>query len=232
MNPEDRILVAIMNSPRDLAVARDQGWYRLPQKSAPKGIHAEYLAFYFGRAFGEQKWAIHYYARKLGHELVRRRDLLPDEPDHPRADDLYFKVQLGPLLQLERPIVSLRWRRISFIYTTWDRFADASEINDLYVEGEPYVDRLYYALREAGIAPERHYQIQEEGVQYEVDLAIPCRSGTVTVVVGNRPRPASALHFDPKQVTDDPSGCASLVVDRIDRRGGEHSAARNAKGPP
>ncbi len=232
MNPEDRVLVAIMNLPRDLAFARDHGWYRLPQKSAPKGIHAEYLAFYFGRAFGEQKWAIHYYARMLGHELVRRLDLLPDEPDHRRADDLYYKVQLGPLLRLERPIVSLRWRRISFIHTTWDRFMDASEINDLYVEGEPYVDRLYYALREAGITPERHYRTQEEGVQYEVDMAIPCRSGTVMVVIGNRPRPASALRFDPKQVIHDPSGCASLVVDRINQCGGEHARVRNAKGPP
>lgn len=225
MNPEDRILVAIMNLPRDLTFARDQGWYRLPQKKAPKGIHAEYLAFYFGRAFGEQKWAIHYYARKLGHELVRRRELLPDEPDHRRADDLYYKVQLGPLIQLERPIVSLRWRRISFIHTTWDRFVDASEINDLFVEGEPYVDRLYYALREAGVTPERHYRIQEGGVRYEVDMAVPCRSGVVTVVIGNRPRPASALHFDPKQVIDDLSRCASLVVDQVDRCGGERSAA-------
>jgi hypothetical protein len=225
MNPEDRILVAIMNLPRDLALARDQGWYRLPQRRAPKGIHAEYLAFYFGRAFGEQKWAIHYYARKLGHELLRRRNLLPDEPDHPRADHLYYKVQLGPLLQLERPIVSLRWRRISFIHTTWDRFADASEINDLYVEGEPYVDRLYYALREAGITPERHYQIRDKGVKYEVDMAIPCYSGTVTVVIGGRPRPPSALHFDPAQVIDHPSRCASLVVDQVSRCGGEISAA-------
>jgi hypothetical protein len=230
MNPEDRILVAIMNLPRDLAFARDQGWYRIPQKRAPKGIHAEYLAFYFGRAFGEQKWAIHYYARKLGHELVCRRDLLPDEPDHPRADDLYYKVQLGPLLPLERPIVSLRWRRVSFIHTTWDRFVDASEINDLYVEGEPYVDRLYYALREAGVTPERHYRIQDQGVQYEVDMAIPCRSGTVTVVIGNRPRPASALHLDPKQVIDNPSRCASLVLDRINRCGGEYSASGKRRG--
>jgi hypothetical protein len=230
MNPEDRILVAIMNLPRDLALARDQGWYRLPQRRAPKGIHVEYLAFYFGRAFGEQKWAIHYYARKLGHELVSRRDLLPDEPDHRRADDLYYKVQLGPLIQLERPIVSLRWRRISFIHTTWDRFVDASEINDLYIEGEPYVDRLYYALREAGITPERDYRIRDQGVPFEVDMAIPCLSGTVTVVIGDRPGPASALHFDPTQLIDDPSQCASQVVDRVMEWGGETRAAGKKRG--
>jgi hypothetical protein len=49
---------------------------------------------------------------------------------------------------LERPIVSLRWRRVTFIHTTWDRFQDAREINDLFVEGEPYVDRRYAILRD------------------------------------------------------------------------------------
>ena len=227
MYPEDRVLVAIMTSPRDFVFARDHGWYRIPQKRAPKGVYAEYLAFYFNRAFGEQKWAIHYYGRKLGHELVRRRDLLPDELDHSRADELYYKVQLEPLRQLDRPIVSLRWRRISFIHTTWDRFADATEINDLFVEGESYVDRLYYALREAGIFPEREYQIQEGGVPYQVDLFIPCQAGTVSVMIGDRHGPESALYFAPGQVVGDPIGCASLVDDWINRFGGEsHVAGR------
>jgi hypothetical protein len=54
---------------------------------------------------------------------------------------LYYKVQLGPVQQLERPIVSLRWRRITFIHTTWDRLHDAREINDLLVEGGSYAAR-------------------------------------------------------------------------------------------
>jgi hypothetical protein len=62
-----------------------------------------------------------------GHELVRRRDLLPDEPDHPRADEGYYKLQLGPLKQLELPIYSLRWRRITFIEISWDRFTAATD---------------------------------------------------------------------------------------------------------
>lgn len=228
--PEDRVLVAIMNAPADLVLAREEGWYRIPQKKAPKGIHAEYVAFYFGRAFGQQKWAIHYYARRVGHELVHRRELLPDEPDHPRAHELYFKVQLGPLLQLERPIVSLRWRRIDFIHTTWDRFVEASEINDLYVEGEPYVDRLYYALREAGVTPERDYRMQDEGIEYRVDMAIPCQSCLLTVVIGNRPRPASSMLFSPGRVVSEPSKCAALVIERISQCGGERAVEEKSKG--
>lgn len=220
MNPEDRVLVAVMTSPRDLAVARDEGWYRIPKKRAPKGIHAEYLAFYFNRAFGDQKWAIHWYARIMGHELVRRRDLPLSEPDHPRANQLYYKMQLGPLKRLERPIVSLRWRRVTFIHTTWDRFLEATEINDLFVEGAPYVDRLFYALREAGIFPEREYRVREGGSHYRVDLYVPCQAGAVAVVVGDRPAPATALRLAPNKVADDVTGCAVLVRDWVERQGG------------
>ncbi len=220
MYPEDRVLVAIVASPRDFEIIRDEGWYRIPQKRAPKGVHAECLAFYFGRSFGDRKWAIHYFATQMGHELVRRRDIFPAEADHPRAEALYYKVQLGPLQRLERPIVSLRWRRISFIHTTWDRFVDAAEISDLFIEGEPYVDRLYYALREAGIFPERGYAVGEGGVQYAVDLVVPCQSGTVEVVVGDRQGPASCLRLDRDQVAKDPIGCVRQVEALVDLLGG------------
>jgi hypothetical protein len=128
---------------------------------APKGLYAEYIAFYFGSKFGNQKWAIHYYARNLGHELTTRRSLIPGQPDHKRADDLYYKVQLGPLILRPNPIVSMRWRRVTFIHTTWDRFQDAAEINDLLVEGDPYVDRIYATLKERDEQAEREYHVKE-----------------------------------------------------------------------
>lgn len=149
MYPEDRVLVALINRPKDFEIARERGWYRVPEKKAPRGVFFEYVAFYFTAAFGEEKYAVHYYARRLGHELVTRRELLPDEPDHPRADESYYKLQLGPLQRREPPIISLHWRRITFIHTTWDRFQAAKEIHDLFVEDEEFVDRLYHALRES-----------------------------------------------------------------------------------
>ena len=220
MHPEDRVLVAILTSPRDFELVRHEGWYRIPQKRMPQGVLAEYLALYFNRAFGDQKWAVHYYGRIMGHELARRRDLFPAELDHPRADDLYYKVQLGPLQQLQRPIISLRWRRISFIHTTWDRFVDASEINDLYVEGEPYVDRLFYALHEAGIYPEREYRIGEGRTFYVVDMMVPCQGGLLPIVVGEQEGPPDALYLSSEQVTDDPAGCARVIRERIEQYGG------------
>jgi hypothetical protein len=148
IQPDDRVLVAYVPHPRDFELMQSQGWYRLPHKHAPKGLHAEFVAFYFGRTFGDQKWAIHYYAANRGHELVRRIDLLPNEPHHPRAQEAYVKLQLGPLVRLAEPIVSLRWRRILFLHTTGDRFRAAREIRDLVIRGDGYSDREFVALRE------------------------------------------------------------------------------------
>jgi hypothetical protein len=206
----DRVLVAIMNNPRDFEIARDEGWYRIPRAHAPVGVtEAAVLAFYFTRAFSDDKWSIRWYMAIRGHELVRRRDLFPAELDHPRADEPYYKLQLGPLMELELPIHSLRWRRITFIETSWDRFTAAEEINDLYVSG---ADGLYVTLKDAGFWPEREFEIREAADVYTVDLAIPCHDGIVAIAVGDRPAPAGALRA--------PS--LEMVRQAIADLGGEH----------
>ncbi len=194
MYPEDRVLVTYMPDPADLQIAEREGWYRLPEKHAPKGLHAEYFAFYFGRNFGERKWAIHCYARQQGYELVRRRDLFPDYPDHPRAAELYYKVSLGPLQWLDEPIISLRWRRITFMHTTWDRFQDAREINDLFIEGGEYVDRLYATLKERGIQAERNLSVKEGGSEYIVPLSVFTSEGRIDLREEDLPGDDRALN--------------------------------------
>ena len=190
-HPADRVLVAIMNNPRDFEIARDEGWYRIPAQRAPfSATEAAVLAFYFTKAFGEQKWSVRWYAPIRGHELVRRRDLFPEELDHPRAGEAYLKLQLGPLLALEHPIPSLRWRRITFIESSWDRFTAAEEVNDLYASG---ADGLYVTLKESGLFPEREFSLREGAAEYVVDLAIPCRQGIVAIALGDRAAPARAL---------------------------------------
>ncbi|MDY6877492.1 MAG: hypothetical protein SWK90_15005 [Chloroflexota bacterium] len=207
----DRVLVAIMNNRRDFEIARDNGWYRIPQKHAPRSTtEAAALAFYFTQAFGDEKWSIRWYGAVRGHELVRRRDLFPKEPDHPRANDPYYKLQLGPLMQLELAIHSLRWRRITFIETSWDRFTAAEEINDLYASG---ADGLYVTLKDEGFWPEREFELREGGVEYTVGLAIPCREGTVAIAVGDRPAPPAALR--------EPN--LEAVRRAVERLGGEQS---------
>jgi hypothetical protein len=106
---------------------------------------------YYTKVFKDDKWAIHYYAPIEGHELVARRDLIPSEPDHPRAGQWYHKLQLGPLEHKLPPIVSHRWRRVTFIVTSGDRFMNALEINDLFEQESP-AGQLYVKLKEMGIA--------------------------------------------------------------------------------
>ncbi len=145
--PEDLVLVAIMTEPRDFEIARVLGWYRIPVASAPKTLLVDWIAFYLTSAFGDEKWSIRYLARVKGHELVRRREMLRDERDHLRADEPYFKIQLGPLVRLTKPIPSQRWRRFTFLYTTGERLVSAHEIKDLRVPSSRARDLL---LRERG----------------------------------------------------------------------------------
>ncbi|GAB4265003.1 MAG: hypothetical protein Kow0080_04730 [Candidatus Promineifilaceae bacterium] len=176
----------------DFATIQNEHWYRIPQKYAPKGLYAEYFAFYFGSAFGSEKWAIHYYAPRLGHELVTRQALFPDQPNHPRVNWLYYKVQLGPVVRLKRPIISMRLRRVTFIHTTWDRFQDAVEINDLHVTGGHYVDRLFATLKERGLAVEHGYRSSEEG-EHGDGLTVLCENGRIPIPIYTIPKTENGI---------------------------------------
>lgn len=150
------ILIALAPSPRDLEIARLLGWYRVPLRSAPKVINVDYIAFYQSAAFGpERRWQIETIAEVRGHELTTRAELLRDEPDHPRALEEYYKVQLGPLAILPRPIVAGRWRRITFLYTTGELFRAARSVNELVVKSE---DReiLWRSLRERALSSSQY----------------------------------------------------------------------------
>jgi hypothetical protein len=185
MNPDDVVLVALVNRLRDFELAASEHWYRIPARHAPKFFSgAQYLAFYFASAFRDMKWSISEYAPVRGHELVRRRDLLPEEPDHPHADELYYKMQIGTLMRREPPIPSKRGRRILFLWTTWEKFCAATEINDLFHKG-PGQDRLWDALKQSKLDVERDMIVREGHSRYRIDFLIFCPKGQVAISIGN-----------------------------------------------
>ncbi len=145
--PTALILVAVMNNPRDLEIARLLGWYRIPLRSAPKVIAVDYLAFYQTGAFDAEKWCIQFVAPVRGHELTTRAELLRDETDHPNANLEYYKIELGPLASLPQPILAKSWRRITFFYTTGEYLLAAKTVNDLIVHTDER-RLLWQALRE------------------------------------------------------------------------------------
>jgi hypothetical protein len=169
--PDERVLVAVVPSPADWARIREEHWYRIPVSRAPRQLAVQYLAFYHTARFPELRWQIHYYAPVLRYNVLSRRELLPDEPDHPRADALYYRVELGPLMPLPHPVPSLKVRRITFISTTLRRLLGAREIAELWPR-ETARDRLWRALQMREIDARRNYTIREGEVAYRTDLAV------------------------------------------------------------
>jgi len=145
---DDLVLVALCKTPRDLEICRLLGWYRIPLASAPKTLRVDWLALFLPAAFGAERWSVRHLAQVRGYELRRRDELFLDEPDHPRAGEPYYRVDLGPLQSLPRPIPARRWRRIAFLYTTGERLLTADDVRDLRVPLTHTDDRLWRLLRE------------------------------------------------------------------------------------
>lgn len=173
------VLVGIVTRKKDWAILKEEGWYRIPVKSAPVQLERiRYLAFYQTKVFDAEKWAVNYYARVKEIKTVRRIELLPDEPNHPRAQEWYYRIAIYELRRLPHPIPSRRWRRIIFIPTTLERLLRAKEINELY-HTSPIEEKLYRALERAGLAPERQFYVGKGG--YLLDLAVFCKMGKIDV---------------------------------------------------
>lgn len=182
--PGGDLLVAILNEPRDLHFVRDDHWYRIPVESVHKFLKGRWpprwLAFYQTKIFEEEAYSIRYYAEVRDIRRVSRRQLFPGEPDGKKSDRLYHQLRLGPLQLLATPIFSRRWRRIVFIPTTWEKFSNAVEINDLY-DGSPLEDHLWAALKRRHIPAERQEYVTAGGQDYALDFAVYCARGNIDI---------------------------------------------------
>ena len=131
----DRVLIVIMNNLRDMEIARQRHWYRIPADQAAKLFEIEqppqWLAFYQTKVFGVEAFAIHTYAQVQRVTQVSRSNLFPDEPAHANCHKLYYKLELSDLQRLPRPIPSLRLRRITFISTTLEHLQTAADVSEL-----------------------------------------------------------------------------------------------------
>jgi hypothetical protein len=235
---EAPVLVVVLNDGADLARARDEGWYRIPLAHAPRRIAADYLAFYQTGAFPpEERWAVRWLAPVRGYSTEKRRELIPAEPNHPRADERYHRIDLGALEALPHAIPSRRLRRITFIATTLARLLAAEEINDLWIKSSAQ-ERLWTALKQAGVEAEREYPLREDHPHDVADFALLCRDGQVAIFVEGGPRGPEAVHEVPPpdyflisggwqpvritqaEVTADPAGCTARLLTLIASLGG------------
>lgn len=177
-SPDALVLIAVTPAPRDLEIARLLGWYRIPLRHAPKVLSVDYLAFYQTGAFGEEhRWRIECCAQVRGHELVTRAELFHDEPDHPRAKEEYFKLALGPVQMLPKPILAESWKRLTFLYSTGELLTSARIVGDLVVKSEERLI-LWRSLRERAMNSGQYHC--EELPEFELDPALLAMLGALT----------------------------------------------------
>jgi hypothetical protein len=168
----DLVLVCVLPAPRDFEIARLLGWYRIPLRTAPKVVAVDRLAFYQPSSFGESGGRIEFTAPVRGHELTTRGELLKDEADHPRAVEEYYKIQLGGLERLSRPIMADQWKRLTFLYTTGEYLQNAHTLNDLVVSSDERAV-LWRSLRERALNSQLYKtSLPEADVPAEVLIAL------------------------------------------------------------
>ena len=129
-------LVVIVNNQADWQRVEHEGWYRIPKRSAPLPLAADVLAFYFTSSFGDSGCSVACFAPVQGYRLARRSELMPEQSSHPRAGDWYYRIALGAVRRLERPIRSRRLRQITFIPTTLEALSAAADVSELWRAGE------------------------------------------------------------------------------------------------
>jgi hypothetical protein len=147
MQPTDLIIIALLPHPADLERAQ-AGWYRVPVAAAPAALHeAKAMALYQPRRFGAEGLQVAWWAPIQQIETCLRRDLLPDEPTHPRADEAYLRVNLQPLQPRDPPLRANKARRLLFAPVLWGDFCNATTLDDLFQPTpRPIVDSLMYQL--------------------------------------------------------------------------------------
>lgn len=223
------VLVCVMNNPEDWRRVASAGWYRIPQRRAPRRVGADYLAFYQTGAFKGQPEAqtVTFYAPTRRYQLLTRAELVPNEPDHPRADDFYFRIELGPLQRLARPIPAATMRRVTFIHTTLDRLLTAGDVRDLFYQEDPF-DRLWKALREHRLRPLSNRVVAGR----PVDITLRARGGYLGICCGEDepdlresrstvlPERWELLHLDPDQIEHNLDDCLRRIGAALIELGG------------
>ncbi len=178
------VLVGVIKDKRDLRTLLTKRWYRIPVSHAPRRKF-KYLAFYQPAGFTRQGKRIFYYARVLKQRMARRKDWLPDEPEHSRANDCYFLFRTGKVRKLSRPIRNVAPRRVSFGFTTLERLLKSKNILELY-NVVPTEQIMVSALRRAGLETSAQHYVSDGKKRYYVDFALFCRNGAIAIECDNK----------------------------------------------
>ncbi len=145
-------LVAVLNSDGDRHFFLKEHAYRIPDRVLGRALARDaleglkYLALYQSSGITEGlPGAIEWWGKVARIESLRRHEIIPDEPDHRSAGELYHLITVGRPRRLNPPLRSRHPRRITFIRTTRKRLIGAEDIGDLPL-GSPGAESLIEAV--------------------------------------------------------------------------------------
>ncbi len=178
--PDSELLVALLRDKKDFSILQTEGWYRIPVMHTPKRWPPDYIAFYQPRVFGENAFCIRYFGKVAQITQATRRELFPNEVESPISEKRYQRIQIVALEEVVSPIPARLARSVVFIPTTWRKFINANELNDLF-DDSPLEDILWKELKKRNIPAERQWPVSIGNYAYQLDFAFFCNQGQLDV---------------------------------------------------
>jgi very-short-patch-repair endonuclease len=181
---KDELLVGIVNKISDFEIIQNQHWYRIPIEKTNKSLKNRWppmwIAFYYTNAIKEFPQMIIHFARVKAISEASRRELFPVVKQSYKSERNYYKISFDKVESLPKPILSRRWRRIIFIQTTYKKFINAVEVNDLF-DGSRLEDKLWAEFKRNGVSAERQEVVKVDERFYFLDFAIHCKKGKLDI---------------------------------------------------
>lgn len=202
MNNYKDSLVVLMNNQADFDIAKQQGWYRIPVRHAPDMVKEgkiKFIAFYFTKAFGKDKYTIKWFAEVNQVSLAKRAELFPDEAPNSKTKKQYYKISFASPHVLYRPIVSARPRRLLFVPTTSYKLFNAQEFNDVF-DNTLLEEKVWKAFLKRQIYVERQFRVDTNphgSRSHHLDFAIFCQKKNIGIECVT---PANATQFTNEEV--------------------------------
>jgi len=174
------VLVCVLKTKRDRELLLNKKWYRIPLKHAPRR-RPEYLAFYQPLTFEKKCSKIKLYGRVKFWRLKKRKELLPEEKKHVRAEQLYLQFFLSRVTKLRRALNNKKGVRISFGFTSLHKLRHSPDVRRLF-NIPPIEDILAKILKKNKIPYYPQFRVRRKNRKiYRMDFALPCRKGWLNV---------------------------------------------------
>lgn len=199
MSASEQLLVGILKKSDALSILFSKKWYHIPVESVERLLAdrwpPKWMAFYQTVGFGPDKYQIRYYGKVRRIRKAKRRTLFPKEVKS--TDKMYFQIFLEEILKKDPPLVSRKPRRNAFIKTTYEKFMNASDFNDLF-DDSPLENELWTELKKRKIPAERQDMVQGREGLYYLDFAVYCEKGDLDIETDG-----DTYHTSKDQVTQD-----------------------------